>query len=253
MAALQSPLIAEGIAGASANSGVNSRAAIALASALIISVGVGVFVMGDTDRAKVPSMRSGGYTSPDLAATHVPLNGTLTPLNLASTGASRDNRLTAYWDSGSCGPMGDDYQADWCGDHKPYICPEHKQVSKHVCSTGWAVLETMAGHGTCCSDVTINGCNYAYFAQYKCTAITRDDRLTAYWDKKDCGPMGDDYQRRWCGNPHNPTCPEQKAVSTSICSGGWANLVSMAGHGKCCSDVTINGCDYAFFAQYACD
>jgi len=76
-----------------------------------------------------------------------------------------DVHLTAYWDSGACGPMGDDYQWDWCGKHSG-VCDFHRMT--HHCASGYAKLLYKNGTGTCCNSVNINGCDYAYFAQYKC-------------------------------------------------------------------------------------
>merc|ERR1719247_4095066 len=76
-----------------------------------------------------------------------------------------DVHLSAYWDSGACGPLGDDYQWDWCGK-RAFSCQD--TVSTDRCPSGVAELEYKKGTGTCCSSVNINGCDYAYFAQYKC-------------------------------------------------------------------------------------
>merc|ERR1719482_218079 len=76
-----------------------------------------------------------------------------------------DVHLTAYWDSGACGPMGDDYQWDWCGKHSG-VCDFHRMTNH--CASGYAKLLYKNGTGTCCNSVNINGCDYAYFAQYKC-------------------------------------------------------------------------------------
>merc|ERR1719310_2167538 len=76
-----------------------------------------------------------------------------------------DVYLSAYWDSGACGPLGDDYQWDWCGK-TAFSCQD--TVSTGRCPSGVAELEYKKGTGACCSSVNINGCNYAYFAQYKC-------------------------------------------------------------------------------------
>jgi len=199
---------------------------------------------------------------PDSRQTTLQLDATYTPpfnesLALNSkqgyAAGSRSNALTAYWDLGACGPAGDDHNNAWCGGvHTAPNCPQHKAVSKSLCPTGWAELESVAGNGHCCSDVQINGCNYAYFAQYRCTQVVRDDRLTAYWDAGACGPAGDDHNAGWCGGTQAPNCPSNKAVSKSICPSGWAKLATIAGNGHCCSDVNINGCNYAWFAQYEC-
>jgi hypothetical protein len=80
---------------------------------------------------------------------------------------ANDPRLTAYWDEGSCGPKGNDYHWGWCGE-KAGSCS--KIVSTALCQSGKASLVSVQGNGECCKSATIDGCNYAYFAQYKCQA-----------------------------------------------------------------------------------
>jgi hypothetical protein len=77
-----------------------------------------------------------------------------------------DDNLIAYWDLGACGPHGDDYQWDWC-DSAAFQCKD--QVATTHCSSGYAKLVTTYGDGTCCSSLNIDGCDYAYFAQYQCS------------------------------------------------------------------------------------
>lgn len=87
------------------------------------------------------------------------------------------NRLVAYWDAGSCGPYGDDFQHDWCQPNliggTPPNCPPFKMVHFHICPSGWAQLQTIMGHSgssaDCCSDIKMDGCDYAWFARYACT------------------------------------------------------------------------------------
>jgi len=78
-----------------------------------------------------------------------------------------DSRLTAYWDSGDCGPRGDDYNWGLCGQTAGN-CPESVRVPRDLCASATARLETMSGTGECCSSVVLDGCNYAYHAQYVC-------------------------------------------------------------------------------------
>ena len=61
--------------------------------------------------------------------------------------------------------MGNDYQWDWCG-RTAFSCKD--TVSTARCPSGVAELDYKKGSGKCCSSVNINGCNYAYYAQYKC-------------------------------------------------------------------------------------
>jgi prolyl-tRNA editing enzyme YbaK/EbsC (Cys-tRNA(Pro) deacylase) len=82
--------------------------------------------------------------------------------------------LVAYWDYGSCGPAGDDHNWDWCHQHS-FQC--EKEVATDKCDSGIAVL--VRTHGTGYNSnyngvtipwgtVSINGCDYAYFAEYTC-------------------------------------------------------------------------------------
>jgi hypothetical protein len=77
--------------------------------------------------------------------------------------------LTAYWDAGACGPFGDDYNWGWCGATSFNGC--QTEVVTSLCPSGKARLQSAQGDGTCCSSIHINGCNYAYFAQYECVQM----------------------------------------------------------------------------------
>merc|ERR1719161_1311162 len=55
-----------------------------------------------------------------------------------------DVHLTAYWDSGACGPMGDDYQWDWCGK-TAFSC--RGIVATPHCTDGYAELQYKKGTG----------------------------------------------------------------------------------------------------------
>jgi len=85
-----------------------------------------------------------------------------------------DDRLTAYWEAGNCGPHGNDYNArTWCGgvgsDTNGIDPHEHcqEQVQTDICESGVAELVDIQGSGRFTS-VTIDGCAYAYYAQYRC-------------------------------------------------------------------------------------
>jgi len=83
-----------------------------------------------------------------------------------------DTRLSAYWDAGGCGPQGNDHNWDWCnrdaGDPASE-CATSVEVATDICASGHASLESTQGTGQCCSSVVIDGCNYAYYAQYVCS------------------------------------------------------------------------------------
>jgi len=103
-----------------------------------------------------------------------------------------DDNLIAYWDLGACGPHGDDYQWDWC-DSAAFQCKD--QVATTHCSSGYAKLVTTYGDGTCCSSVNIDGCDYAYFAQYQCSDYVGSeiDDANAAGDWHDDDWHDDDY------------------------------------------------------------
>jgi len=176
-----------------------------------------------------------------------------------------DTRLAAYWDRGVCGPHGEDANWDWCnrgsGNNPASECATSVEVSTDICATGHASLESTQGTGACCESVNLDGCNYAYYAQYVCSDATgpivltapvvHDNRLAAYWDSGTCGPRGDDHNWGWCGE-RDGNCPASVAVDSSICASNTARLETMSGTGQCCSSVVIDGCNYAYHAQYVC-
>merc|ERR1719401_2713936 len=98
---------------------------------------------------------------------------------MTTTTATPDTLLAAYWDSGICGPHGEDYQWEWCGKTAG-DCKDTVQTDK--CPSGEAQLVSVQGDRTCCASVNIGGCNYAYYAQYECKTATPDTLLAAYWD-----------------------------------------------------------------------
>jgi len=154
--------------------------------------------------------------------------------------------LVAYWDADACGPHGDDYHWDWCGE-RAFQCKDF--VGTTLCDTGMAKLVATLGDGTSRS-TTIAGCDYQYYAQYKCLEEQDSNAdLVAYWDSGTCGPHGDDYHWDWCGQAAF-TC--QAEVTTAACPSGKAKLVATLGDGTDRS-TTIAGCDYQYYAQYACD
>jgi len=82
-----------------------------------------------------------------------------------------------------------------------------------------------------------------------------DSKLTAYYDYGLCGPHGDDYNWDWC-QKQSFQCAEK--VSTALCTSGKAKLVKTYGNGGSSDpsnpwNINIGGCDYAYYAQYACE
>jgi hypothetical protein len=87
-----------------------------------------------------------------------------------------DSRLTAYWDYGSCGTEGDDFQNGWCGTLSSPQCPD--TVATELCPSGEAKLADFNQCGSTCGVGTnelhtlpgTNGamCQYFWHAQYQC-------------------------------------------------------------------------------------
>jgi hypothetical protein len=78
-----------------------------------------------------------------------------------------EGTFLAYWDAGACGYSGDNHWG-WCGNESG-ACVDI--VETDACQSGVAVLATVLGNGTCCSSVTVDGCDYAYYATYACAAV----------------------------------------------------------------------------------
>jgi len=169
-------------------------------------------------------------------------------------------KLTAYWDEGGCGPAGDDHNKDWCHETKGKC---RKIACTTECDSGQAELVYSRGTGRMGS-VTIDGCSYAFFAQYRCLEEQNENancwhtdkrflqvanrRLVAYWDEGNCGPMGDDHNKDWCKDTHGKC---KKIACTTECPTGQAEIVYQRGNGYMGS-VNIDGCSYAYYAQYHC-
>ena len=81
--------------------------------------------------------------------------------------------MIAYWEQGSCGPYGNDYNWEWCDTLKGGPCK--KQVNTPKCQSGIAELTSVKGNEFAKHPVSNNfqdpksGCKYAYFATYTCT------------------------------------------------------------------------------------
>lgn len=143
--------------------------------------------------------------------------------------------MAAYWDLEQCGPHGDNHNWDVCGRWL-FQCPKTRTVPTSLCTSGRANLIENR------SFVRIGDCTYAYYAQYACEAV--DTRLAAYWDYGACGPGGNDQNWRWCG--WTSACPQAVSVSEDVCVSGSAFLVDKK------TFMIIDGCPYAYYAQYVC-
>lgn len=77
-----------------------------------------------------------------------------------------------------------------------------------------------------------------------------DLRLLAYWDEGTCGAGADNQNWEWCGMQAFQ-CKENIDVESDICPSGVASVANTQGTGRQGS-VTIEGCTYAYFVQYAC-
>lgn len=81
--------------------------------------------------------------------------------------------LIAYRDRGTCGPVSDDHNIDWCSvDSNGYSCPSTKAVSSVVCSSGIAYLVASISRprsNSVWGDFpNINGCDYFYYSEWSC-------------------------------------------------------------------------------------
>lgn len=72
-----------------------------------------------------------------------------------------------------------------------------------------------------------------------------DPNLVAYWDYMHCGPHEDNHNWEWCGKWFF-RCSREVAVSTETCVSGEAVL------NKTYTFARVGGCQYAYFATYAC-
>ena len=72
--------------------------------------------------------------------------------------------MRVYWDTGVCGPEGDDANWDICGQQK-FDCPN--TIDSKSCPNGKAKISRKEGTGTNPS-VTIGNCSYAYYVEYSC-------------------------------------------------------------------------------------
>jgi len=127
--------------------------------------------------------------------------------------------LVTYHDHKSCGPRGDDAQADLSQ------CALGYDIAKEGKSVDWKVL------------ATIDGCEYYGYTVYECKGpFDPTSSLVTYHDRNSCGPRGDDAQAdlSQCGFwGHHDIIKEGKFDD-------WKVL------------ATINGCEYFSYTVYKC-
>jgi hypothetical protein len=78
-----------------------------------------------------------------------------------------DSKLSSYWDAGSCGMHGNDFQKNWCSapgsTPAQFNCADSVKVDPGLCPSGHARLAHQYGTGECCLNVA--GCDMFYYAQ----------------------------------------------------------------------------------------
>jgi hypothetical protein len=74
--------------------------------------------------------------------------------------------LTVYWDSGNCGPLGDDHNLHLCPGHM-HQCPN--VLATDACPSGAATIASRLGGGDWASYTDPNGCKYAFIVRYECS------------------------------------------------------------------------------------
>jgi hypothetical protein len=75
--------------------------------------------------------------------------------------------LLAYWDVVPCGPNGRNANWRWC-DEKRFNCHKTIEVDTTMCASGKAVQVMTQGSGNPERPVVVDGCHYAYIAEYEC-------------------------------------------------------------------------------------
>jgi len=78
-----------------------------------------------------------------------------------------DQRISAYWESGNCGAMGNDWNWAWCGTTAGNCAT---MVETSYCASGEAELVEFHGTGAA-NSYSRDGCNYFYHAQYRCIPV----------------------------------------------------------------------------------
>jgi len=145
--------------------------------------------------------------------------------------------LDRCWKRARC--PGDGFR---CADNTEVNASQHVELS----------TEPAAGGGQSLSDVSAlqarDGGSSLLAA--KALRVTDDGRIFSYWDDGDCGFAGPDVNWEICGKQKDRICPQ--FVHAEHCPGMTAVLARTHGAGNWKAPVEINGCRYAFFAEYRC-
>merc|ERR1712232_552459 len=184
--------------------------------------------------------------------------------------AAYNPHLASYWDLDHCGKGEDNHNWDWCGLHA-YTCPKTLVVNSSLCPSQMAVLNFTR------TFADIDGCLFAYHAQYICTSASTtttttttsettstststiidvdgltpeearvyNPQLASYWDFRHCGKARDDHNLAWC-EVGPSSCHESVTVDFSLCPSGAALLNFTRSYAR------IDGCVFAFYSQYVC-
>merc|ERR1712060_485842 len=126
--------------------------------------------------------------------------------------------LTKYHDHGSCGPRGDDADADFSK------CSNGHTLVDHKLNDNWKIA------------ATVNGCDYYAYWIYECKPVKFDPKspLTKYHDHGGCGPRGDDAMADFS------QCAHGHELIRHVPNDNWKIA------------ATVNGCDYYAYWIYAC-
>jgi len=74
--------------------------------------------------------------------------------------------LVSYWEEGTCGFYGNDYNINWCPS--TYNTGECPSATTDLCPGGSARLVYIL------TDLSLNGCYYLFWAQYECESSSED-------------------------------------------------------------------------------
>jgi len=156
-----------------------------------------------------------------------------------------DSRISAYWETGNCGAMGNDWNWGWCGNQAGN-CPV--LVETNYCASGEAELVAYNGNGGHGSYVR-DGCNYFWHAQYRCLPVPEpmgeDLFIGCFVDDgaRDLGAM--------VGTRDN-AATNTFALCRAAC--GDSTYMSLQYGGECfCSDSYANGAQYTQVAESECN
>ena len=126
--------------------------------------------------------------------------------------------LVSYHDKESCGPRGNDANADLSQ------CAHGASVKKKVPWDNWKTV------------AEVNGCEYFSYLVYECNGVfDPSSTLVSYHDKESCGPRGND------ANADLSQCAHGASVKKKV---PWDNWKTVA---------EVNGCEYFSYTVYKCD